>query len=176
MIDFFEFCNKISPLDNIASVELSSILKLNSVKKNEPIVTRSPHAREFYFIKKGIVKLCFNGDGTEFTMRFFEAHTLLCDIESCTKNEHSKYRIVAIEDTEFFSFSFFEFEKLCLTHHSLETFYRRFMTMANLNMMERISEILEENATKRYNNFIKKNPHLLQRISLGELSNYLGIT
>jgi O-phosphoseryl-tRNA(Cys) synthetase len=38
------------------------------------------------------------------------------------------------------------------------------------------NEPLEENATKRYNQFVKENHAILQRISLGNLSNYLGIT
>jgi hypothetical protein len=42
--------------------------------------------------------------------------------------------------------------------------------------MERISEMLEENAKERYNNFVNDYPTLLQRISLGELANYIGIT
>jgi len=42
--------------------------------------------------------------------------------------------------------------------------------------MKRISEMLEENATERYNHFVKENNQFLQRISLGDLANYLGIT
>ncbi|OPZ15087.1 MAG: hypothetical protein BWZ05_02293 [Bacteroidetes bacterium ADurb.BinA245] len=42
--------------------------------------------------------------------------------------------------------------------------------------MKRISEMLEENATERYNHFLQDNGFLLQRISLGDLANYLGIT
>jgi hypothetical protein len=42
--------------------------------------------------------------------------------------------------------------------------------------MDRISEMLEENAKERYTNFINKYPDLLQRISLGDLANYIGIT
>ena len=43
-------------------------------------------------------------------------------------------------------------------------------------MMGRISEMLEENATERYNHFVTHNSDLLPRISLGELAGYLGIT
>lgn len=42
--------------------------------------------------------------------------------------------------------------------------------------MERISEMLEENAKERYANFVRDYPTLLQRISLGDLANYIGIT
>ncbi|WP_052705158.1 Crp/Fnr family transcriptional regulator [Flavobacterium sp. 316] len=176
MNELIEFCNKISILDEISSADLNSILKTKSVKKNEYLADSNSHSKELFFIKKGIVKLCFNGNGKEFIMRFFEENILFADIESYVHKKHSKYEIVAIEDTEYYSFSFLEFEQLCLKHHRLETFFRKFMTIANLNMMKRISEILEEDATKRYSNFRAQNPKLLERISLGDLANYLGIT
>ena len=43
-------------------------------------------------------------------------------------------------------------------------------------MMKRISELLEDNATERYADFVREHPQLLQRISLGDLASYLGIT
>ncbi|WP_093668755.1 Crp/Fnr family transcriptional regulator [Tenacibaculum sp. MAR_2009_124] len=88
----------------------------------------------------------------------------------------SKYKLIAIENTSLIQISITEFELLCKHHHAIETFYRKFMTMANKNMMERISEMLEEEAKNRYENFMKNFPFLMQRVSLGDLSNYLGIT
>ena len=42
--------------------------------------------------------------------------------------------------------------------------------------MSRISEFLEYDAKKRYSNFLQHSSDLLQRISLGDLADYLGIT
>ncbi|MDP4666370.1 MAG: Crp/Fnr family transcriptional regulator [Flavobacteriaceae bacterium] len=176
MIEFINFCKEVSPLDNHCVIDLSSIVKLKTVKKNDFLLNVNSHSTELFFIKKGIVKFCFNGDGKEFIMRFFDENILFADIESYSTKKHSKYKIVALENTEYYSLPFFEFEQLCLKHHSLETFFRKFMTIANLNMMERVSEILEEDAKKRYVNFTSKNSQLLPRISLGDLASYLGIT
>lgn len=137
---------------------------------------QNTHCRHLYFIKKGIVKFCFDSDGKEFIMRFFAEGILFTDLESWNKRQRSDYRIVALEPTEFFTIPLFEFEELCQQHHPLERFYRKIMTRASLNMMERIKEILEEDATKRYSNFVEQHPTLLRRISLGDLSKYLGIT
>ncbi|WP_162274044.1 Crp/Fnr family transcriptional regulator [Polaribacter reichenbachii] len=176
MIEFINFCKKVSPLDNDCIIDLDSIVKFKKVNKNDFLLNVNSHSNELFFIKKGIVKFCFNGDGKEFIMRFFAENILFADIESYTSKQHSKYEIIAIENTEYYSLPFYKFEQLCLKHHSLETFFRKFMTIANLNMMERISEILEEDAKKRYENFISKNSHILPRISLGDLASYLGIT
>lgn len=43
-------------------------------------------------------------------------------------------------------------------------------------MMGRISEMLEDDGKKRYYNFLKQRPDLIQRISLGDLADYIGIT
>jgi len=176
MIEFLDFCKKVSPLDENCITDLKSIVSLKKVKKNEHLAWTNSHSKELFFIKKGIVKFCFNGDGKEFIMRFFEENILFTDIENYFKKKHSKYEIIALENTEYYSFPFFEFEQLCLKYHSLETFFRKFMTVANLNMMERISEILEEDAKKRYGNFTAKHSQLLPRINLGDLASYLGIT
>lgn len=176
MIEFINFLNKTSRINKDCLDELHTIVKFKTVRKGESILSANSHSNELYFITNGIIKFCFNGDGKEFIMRFFEEHILFGDIESYFKNKNSKYEIIAIENTEYYTLSVAKFEQLCLKHHSLETFFRKFMVIANLNMMERISEILEEDAKKRYINFTTKNPKLLNRISLGDLANYLGIT
>lgn len=176
MIEFINFLNKTSAINEECLNELKTIIKSKKVLKGATILSTNSHSNELYFITNGIIKLCFNGDGKEFIMRFFEENILFGDIESYFKNKNSKYEIVAIEDTEYYAFSITKFEQLCLKHHCLETFFRKFMVIANLNMMERISEILEEDAKQRYINFTTKNPKLLNRISLGDLANYLGIT
>ena len=58
----------------------------------------------------------------------------------------------------------------------METFLRKLVSVAATKMTKRIREMLEENAGKRYKQFVKENKAILQRISLGDLASYLGIT
>jgi CRP-like cAMP-binding protein len=69
-----------------------------------------------------------------------------------------------------------DIEVLCRKHHCIETLFRKLFSFASIGMMKRISEMLEDNATERYGIFLSENGGLLQRISLGDLSSYLGIT
>lgn len=170
------FINRLNPLDENAQEDLSKMIESKSVVKGEVVYSSNTYCRELFFISAGLVKMQFNSDGNEFIMRFFEENLLCTDFESFNTKNQSKYEIIAIENTELLIIPFEKFEKLCSKHHSLETFYRKLMTMANLNMMLRIKEMLEEDAKRRYENFIKNYPDLVQRISLGDLSKYLGIT
>ena len=176
MKQLLSFIHALHPLEENALENLSSIVASKSVAKGAVIYSSNLYCRELFFIETGLVKMQFNSEGNEFIMRFFEENLLCTDLESFNTKNQSKYEIVAIENTELLTIPFDKFEALCAEHHSLETFYRKLMTTANLNMMARIKEMLEEDARKRYENFIQKNPDLIQRISLGDLSKYLGIT
>ncbi|WP_447641416.1 MULTISPECIES: hypothetical protein [Chitinophagaceae] len=43
-------------------------------------------------------------------------------------------------------------------------------------MSVRINELLDGNATERYQYFMKENSTIVQRLSLGDIADYLGIT
>lgn len=177
MEDFFNFHNKLSPLKDDTKKELASIIKLKSIKKGEKIIKAGAYCREIFFIQKGFVKLRFNSEsGKEFIMRFFQENQALTVIDSLIERKPSLYEIIALEDTSYIAIPFFEFEKRFQEHPELETFFRKLMTRASINMMERVSEMLEEEAKNRYSNFLEKNPSFFQRIKLGDISKYLGIT
>jgi CRP/FNR family transcriptional regulator, anaerobic regulatory protein len=67
-------------------------------------------------------------------------------------------------------------ETLCKNYHCMETFFRKLLSVATVKMVKRISEMLEQDATEQYNKFVEENNSILQRINLGDLAGYLGIT
>jgi CRP-like cAMP-binding protein len=84
--------------------------------------------------------------------------------------------LLALEPTTVTIISYEATEELCKKHHCMETFFRKLVSIATTKMTRRISEMLEENATKRYNQFVKEHQSIVQRISLGDVASYLGIT
>lgn len=176
MIDFIKFCNQLSPLEKEATDDLVNKLKSKTFQKGDYILRSGDVCRNLFFIEEGLVKLCFTKEDKEFIMRFFPENALFTLLDSYLTQTPSTYEIICLEITTITSIRNEEMESLCRKHHSIETFFRKLVSLAALNMMKRISEMLEENATQRYKNFVKENNHLLQRISLGDLANYLGIT
>lgn len=176
MEQLISFISRLNPIEMEAKKSLAKIIESKSIKKGSYVISPNTYCNDLFFIKKGIVKMQFNSNGGEFIMRFFEENIIFTDLESVNTHKRSKYEVLALEDSELIIIPFNEFEKLCLKHLSLETFHRKFLTLAHLNMMDRIREMLEENAKKRYENFIKSYPSLVQRIHLRDLAKYIGIT
>lgn len=176
MATFVMAFNQLSPLDSAAAQDLENALITKEFPKGEMILKQSYVCNNVYFINSGLVKTFFNNEDKEFIMRFFPERTFFSVLDSFATQKPSLYNVIALEDTQLSYLTRIELELLCKKHHCIETAFRNLLSFAVNMMMKRISEMLEENATARYNNFLAENGHLLNRISLGDLASYLGIT
>ena len=176
MPHFVQFCNQLSPLTEEATTDLMQILKTNTVQKGDYLLRSWQVCKYLYYIDQGLTKTFFYKDEKEFIMRFFPESLMFTVLDSYLTQTPTHFMIMALEPTAITYVSHDNMEALCKKHHCIEHFMRKLVSIATLNMMSRISEMLEENATERYNNFLSKNNTLLQRISLGDLASYIGIT
>jgi CRP-like cAMP-binding protein len=176
MTDFISAFNHLANISTEAADDLQDYLTTKSFDKGELLLRNGDTCKKLYFIEGGLIKTFFTKDDKEFIMKFFPEHTLFTVVNSFETQTPSNYEIMALEKTTVTYILKTDLETLCKKHHSIETAFRKLLSIATINMMKRITEMLEENATERYNHFLKDNGQLLQRISLGDLANYLGIT
>jgi len=176
MTDFVSAFNHLATLSQEAADELPHFLSVKSFDKGDLLLRDGETCRKLYFIDAGLTKTFFAKGDKEFIMRFFPEKTLFTVVNSFETQQPSGYEIMALEKTSVTYILKADLETLCRKHHCMETAYRKLLSIATINMMKRISEMLEESATERYDHFLRDNGHLLQRISLGDLANYLGIT
>ena len=168
--------HSLSPLTAEASDHLTAVTSNRTFSKGDLILRNGKVCQQLYYLQKGLVKLFFYKDDKEFIMRFFHENSIFTGLDSYITQTSSLYSIEALETTTVSCIAYTYMEQLCKKHHSIETAFRKFVSTASVNMMNRISEMLEENGTERYNNFVSDNKDLMQRISLGDLAGYLGIT
>ncbi|RUT67911.1 Crp/Fnr family transcriptional regulator [Flavobacterium cupreum] len=176
MTDFQQFCNQFSELNELASLELVQTLKTKTFQKGDFILKSGMVCKHFYFVNSGLVKMFSTKDDKEFIVRFFSENLMFTAFESYLTQTASNFAIIALETTTVTLVSQKKLEELCKKHHSIETFFRKLVSVATLKMTKRIREMLEENATNRYNQFMIDNDLIVQRISLGEIAKYVGIT
>nr|WP_315423156.1 Crp/Fnr family transcriptional regulator [uncultured Pedobacter sp.] len=173
---FIDFVNSLNNLGTEVATVLAQQLETVSFKKGEAILEQGSVCRYVYFMNSGLVKTGFESKDRTFIMRFFAEGNMFTVLDSYLSRQASAYQIRALEHTVVTRIPRTALDDLRARFHSIETFFSKLLAMASVNMMWRIGEILEEQATVRYANFIKENPGLVQRISLGDLASYLGIT
>jgi CRP-like cAMP-binding protein len=176
MVPFIACANKLSPLDEFCQEGLLCQLDSKTYRKGDFILKAGEVCRQLYFVNEGLVKILFNTEEKEFIMRFFPEDAMFTLLDSYLTQLPARYSIVALEPTELTTLGYAAMETLCKQHHAVETFFRKLISVASIRMMDRISEMLEENAGSRYRQFVNENNALLRRISMRDLASYLGIT
>jgi CRP-like cAMP-binding protein len=173
LINYFE---AFSPLEESA---MEALLKSTSVKtfeKGDYLLKKGQTCRHLFFVQEGLVKSALVKGDKEFIMRFFYENLLFSVFDSLFTQTPSKYSLIALEHTTVTMIGVDTMTELCERYHSVETFFRKLVSLATVKMTRRIGEMLEENATDRYRQFVEDDATIAQRISLGDLAKYLGIT
>ena len=176
MADFLPFCKQFSPLENEVAEELFQRSITKTFQKGELLLQPEKVCRSLFFINEGFAKIYFMSDDKEFIMRFFAENLLFTAFPSYLTQTPSNYNIMALEPTTATLIRHADMEELCKKYHSMETFFRKLVSIEAVKMTKRITEMLEKNATTNYKLFVKENSEILQRISLGDLAKYLSIT
>ena len=176
MNDIIKYTNEISKLDLDASNDFVKGFRTKIFNKNELLLKPGGVCKYFYYIERGLVKSFSYNNEKEFIMAFYQEDMMFTELGSYLSQKPSKYMLIALENTTVKYIHQDLIEKLCKKYHCIETLIRKLFTITSACFMERISEMLEEGAKERYNNFVNDYPTLLQRISLGDLASYIGIT
>ncbi|WP_312176963.1 Crp/Fnr family transcriptional regulator [Chryseobacterium sp.] len=174
--DFFQFVQSHCNLDEEAGSVLHSVIRRKVYEKGDKIVNEGSVCNKIFFLEKGLVKTLFTKDSREFIMRFFSEGNVFSVLDSFIEQKPSHYEIVALENSKVSYILYDDLHALCSSYHQIETFYRKLLSMAVIEMMNRVGRSLEETGIVAYNKFIKNQGHLLQRISLADLASFLGIT
>lgn len=176
MQDFIQYLKHITPLSNESCSDFESKCQKFNFKKGHILVKQGQVCHYIYFIKKGIGKVYYQKDDKEIIDWIGDEGNVISSIISFVSQKPSQHIVKLLEYTELIGISFTDLEMLYRNHHDLERMGRLLTTFALVEMSERINSMQFETAKQRYDNFLIRHPNCINRISLGDLSSYLGMT
>jgi CRP-like cAMP-binding protein len=178
MADLIEYCNLISQLDDTVTTDLLQNTTTRNYKKGDYLFQQGKVCEHLYFINEGLVKCFFFNESIEkeFVLGFLTENTMFSLFDSFVSQTVSNLNLIALENTSVTLIRYDAMENLCKRHHCVETLYRKLISTAMTGVMKLICEMLENNTTERYNNFVDKHRETMQRISLGDVAKLFGIT
>ncbi|SEN87933.1 cAMP-binding domain of CRP or a regulatory subunit of cAMP-dependent protein kinases [bacterium A37T11] len=164
------------PVTPEAMAELEQSCVERRYQKGNWVIRQGKICHHIYFVQLGLLKLFSQGLQQQFIMRFAPENSFITILDSFWDEKPTKYELMALEETTLFSIDKKAMDRLCSQHHCLDRLFRNIIALASVNMMNRINEMLEDDATVRYHNFLKQQAVIIQRIKLGDLAAYLGVT
>ena len=156
--------------------KIKNKIKFLKKQKGDFLLKEGQKVSNLFVIEKGLVRSFYNSNEREINVWFGFENVTLGSVMPLFFNQPSIENIQFLEDTTLYYISSNDLNELYKT--SLE------MNIIGRKMAEEYCKILEErsfslqihSALQRYNDLLKNQPETVQRISLGHIASYLGIS
>lgn len=132
--------------------------------------------RDVFFIAKGIVRAYTLVDGKEVTFWIGEEGATIVSMMGYVRDQPGYETMELMEDSELYVIKREVLLRLFKEDINIANWGRRFAETELLDAEMRVITLLLSTATKRYQDFLDTQPNLLQRMPLGCIASYLGIT
>ncbi len=169
-------------LDNIYPLPDTSkrALKENIEEVNYPkgliLLCADKIEKNLYFIKKGIVRAYSQAAANEITFWFGKEGDTVISMKSYVAHQKGYEDIELLEDCELYELKTKNLQKLFEEYIDIANWGRKFAEQELVKTEERLISRQFRTATERYKKLLKDNPDLIQRVQLGHIASYLGIT
>ncbi|AXX92288.1 Crp/Fnr family transcriptional regulator [Malaciobacter molluscorum LMG 25693] len=175
---FRKACNQYYKFNDNSFELFKDITFIKEVKKSQVLQDTYSQAKYIYFIVKGILRTYYlNEKGNIYTKNIFSENYFSASKVSLLTKKDSYLNIDALEDSILIYIDFEKYRQLINKYIEFKEFYINYMEKNWVIVKEKneISLVLDD-AQKRYENFIKANPNIENRIALHHIANHLGIT
>lgn len=155
----------------------TSLLKYKEFSRKDFLLKEGEQAKCINYIHSGALKAYYlDRESNENIIMLAIDDWWVTDMFSYLMNKPAMLYINAIEDSAIFQLQKNDFDKLFVKVPKFERFFRILMQNAYIREQLRVIQNLSLPAEERYINFLKKYPHLIQRVSQKQIASYLGVS
>jgi len=129
-----------------------------------------------YFIKKGIARAYAQTADNEITFWFGKEGDTVISMKSYVANQKGYEDIELLEDCQLYELKTKDLQALFEKDIHIANWGRKFAEQELVKTEERLISRQFKTATERYKELLRDHPDLIQRVQLGHIASYLGIT
>lgn len=146
------------------------------LSKNECLVREGNVCRHLYFVQHGAIRGYYTLDEKEITHWFGFENDFVTSFHSFITRRPAVENIQLLEGGVLWRISGDVLSRLFNEYHELERLVRIVYEKYYIRLEERYVNAQFKTAAERYQSLIKENPHILERVPLGYIASYLGIS
>lgn len=144
--------------------------------KHEFLLREGQVCRHLYFLEKGALRGFYNLEGKEVTHWFAFENDFVASLHSFITGEAAVENIQLIEGCVLWSISKDRLTELFDRFHEIERLVRIIYEKYYIRLEERFVNAQFKTAAERYQELLDQQPHIPERVSLGFIASYLGIS
>ncbi|MGC4103924.1 Crp/Fnr family transcriptional regulator [Ferruginibacter sp.] len=174
--------NLLAHISNYASLGSEAITALEGafekklVSKNDLLLRQGQVCRHLYFVEKGALRGFYNLDGKEITHWFGFENDFVTSFHSFITHSAAVENIQLLEGSILWSISHEQLTALLNRHHEIERLLRIAYEKYYIRLEERFVNAHFKTAKELYENLLLQTPHIIERVPLGYIASYLGMS
>lgn len=172
----FNIIEEYQSLSSEIQHEILTKLKVLQFAKNEFLLKKGEVCKGIYIIEKGCCRTYLENAGKEITTSLSIDKNIICSAYSYLSQTPSDEYIQTLEDTVCYFISYKNIHKLLEKYVEFNVFVRKIYESLLINEISLLNSIRTKSALERYELFMEKTPKLLQRVPLGHLATFLGMS
>jgi signal-transduction protein with cAMP-binding, CBS, and nucleotidyltransferase domain len=176
MESFFRAVSQFMTLSEQSKKELMSGLKFHENAKGHALVRPDSVCTHLYFIEKGLTRTFYFKDGKDVTDWISAENSFAVSVISFITQKPDRRGIELLEPSAFYSIGYHELENLSTKYQDIERLIRHLVSFGLIQLQRKFDDLHFATAQQRYETLMNENPSLIQRVPLGMIASYLGIT
>ena len=176
MESFFSYIGGFVRLGDESREALAAALQPMDLPKGHSLLRPGGICNHFYYIERGLTRTYYLKDGRDVTDWISTEGSIAVSIISFLTHEPDVRGIELLEPSFIWAVSHSDFERLCSKFHEIERLGRLLISAGIIQLQQRFDELHFATAHDRYSQLIAATPSLINRVPLGMIASYLGIS
>ena len=175
-MEFREIVNAVYTLNEEHYSLLEGISELIEVPKNQTVIYADKTSPYLYFQKEGICRIYYNKEEREIILGFTFPGEVLISLNSYIHQKPGYETIQTLEKSQLYRISTQKLQELYKSNNEICNWGRRLAEIEAFKIEERLMLRLFKSSSESYEELLKKAPNITNRIKLGYIATYLGIS
>ena len=171
-----EIIDRIYPLPTISKDKLKQYITEVTHPKGLVLMEADKVVPHIYFLKKGIVRAFTSSENNDITFWFGLEGEPVVSMKSYVEEKPGYESIELLEDCELYRLETSTLKALFNEDIHTANWGRKFAERELIKTEELIISRQYKTALERYKDLLRDKPYLIQRVQLGHIASYLGIT
>lgn len=175
-MNFEQIIERIYPISKESKNALLSDVTEVVFPKGHRLLTAGKIESDIYFIRKGLVRAYSDINDSQVTFWFGREGDTVVSLKSYISGKPGYEHIELLENSVLYKLESSYIHSLFLVNVEIANFGKALIEQELLKTEERLISMQIKSAQQRYEELVETGSDLLQRVQLGYLASYLGIT
>ena len=176
MEKFFDYIAQLCFLSEESKEMLANVLQHMEVKKGYELLRPGSICHNLYFIEEGLTRTWYLKDGKDVTDWISTENSFAVSLISFITRQPDRRGIETLEPSSLWSITHTQLENLYKISHDIERLGRLLISHGIVQVQQRFDDLHFYTAAERYEKLFKEHPALLNRVPIGMIASYLGIS